>query len=237
MKNLKVYDFKRWIGLCFFAIVLTSLSAQESRSCIYRDGECYWELPFDDRLKFKIEVKHDTLESLIKKVCPNLKKGSYTCNNRLYKNAHLAGFCFMPIWKVKNEGGKKYFNTVGIRVAIALWLSDDEEKYKKIHLAGFKEIEHAFSPIAEKHYKSILDEYTINITTKKQTDYVYSNRIIKATFKKFNKSDKKMLRINGDVREFDFVYLSYERYESLVANKIKNHTSEGITIERSLRSL
>ena len=201
MKNLKVDCFGQWVAILLLSLTLANTSAQNEP--INRGGLLYYEIQ-DSILNFEITISHDTIKSLIDKICPNLDSTTFQCNNQKFGDVKLEGFSFIPIWEIKDI---IYFNTSGYRLTLVFSTPDNNRNPPKLSLAGFEKIEHAFSPIAEKKYNEILKNYTIEVKmANEQTNNI--------TFDIFPYDSSFLSRANN-TRELDFTFLSYRRYLSL----------------------
>lgn len=130
----------------------------------------------------------------------------------------IAGFCFIPKWEINTlDNGQKEFTTIGIRVVTVLW-ELGENAPNKMLIAGFDKIADAFDPMEPSDNSPTIELLIPRLATSQY-------------------SEEETAQISRSSREFDFVFLEFDRYLELATSNVfyngNSRTIQGIIMGRS----
>ena len=213
---------------------------------ICRYGELYLEkeniflstlnIPLSDITNFKNRIFRElNIKEVKGKRRPFLDSTLYKIGPRnFYK---LAGLIFLPIWdwEESSDGDEPHqFQTIGFRIAIALWkiniFSTPICSEDQLIIAGIGQIDKAMEPI-QNNFKAEVKKYTLPIKFSMYNELYneHLKRTNEITSLDPNKIDpnedstnfyqgREREFLTGSTREFDFVFLEYNRFLDLATN-------------------
>ncbi len=216
--------------ILFTGLLLFEASAQQGS--IRRGGIVYVEQPQIGRISSVVD--YEQMRALLTSVVPGATSGdvpnAFTIQGEDYE---VAGFCFIPIWDIQpqqNEADRASFKTIGLRIVVAFWKKNRDCATGGLDLVyiggGFERVSNAVEPL-QPNYERLKNIASIEL--------LFSNTSLDIGP---GYSREEMEELHRSSREFDFVFLEYDRFLELATSvryfPNQSRADNALLIERSL---
>jgi len=196
---------------------------------ITRNGQRYIEK--GEVKKFEITFRHDEIRELVTDACGTYDPREFKCPNEKEEGHLLAGFAFIPNWKIEESNGDNYFQTIGMRVVVVLWKPSENCLSPEVILASFDNIGDALSHNILGQANLFLEK---NLTPNNSVDFPMLSSL---STPEERSNAPSLTQLFDNTREFDIVFLPIETYHYLATGKDfynSNLESQGITLRQTL---
>ena len=192
--------------------------------------------------KLKVVISHQEIKNFINEQCDEWEEGNaakFPCE----RGFQLAGFTFIPEWEKTQDGLSE---TIGLKMALTLWNPQSNE----IKFYGFdcmsktsQRLGHSeeSNRLLTMHTLFFLDEAAVN--RKRPINIPNRHPISVSSYSDIDSPEKNVdgLKALENSKEFDFVFLSIEKYLELATNPSfyneGQRSHNGIIIERGISGL